>query len=287
MREYRNAVMDNRRWSRFESRPGDIFICTPAKCGTTWTQTIVGNLLWPDGALPAPIMALSPWIEAQFIPVDAMIPMLEAQTNRRFMKSHTAADGIPWFDDAKYVAVGRDGRDAFMSLVNHVQRLRGTDEMNARAREEGIPELPEFDGDIHAFFDKWLADDDNFFHIIASYWERRAQPNLLLVHFNDLKRDLSGEMRRIAEFLDIDVPESLWSDVVARCTFESMRGNSEKVGPFEVMFEGGAEGFLFKGTNGRWRDVLTPAELARYHQRASACLPEAAQHWLEHGRNAG
>ncbi len=46
------------------------------------------------------------------MPADVMHPMLEAQTHRRFMKSHTAADGIPFFDDAKYIVVGRDGLDA-------------------------------------------------------------------------------------------------------------------------------------------------------------------------------
>jgi aryl sulfotransferase len=287
MREYRNAIMDNGRWSRFEPRADDVFVCTPAKCGTTWTQTIVGNLLWPAGDLPGPVMVVSPWIEAEFIPAEAMFPMLAAQTHRRFMKSHTAADGIPWFDDAKYIAVARDGRDAFMSLVNHVQRLRGMDELNAKAKAAGVPELPSFDGDIHAFFDDWLADEDSFFHIVASYWGRRAEPNLLLVHFNDLKQDLSGEMRRIAEFLEVEVPDSLWDGVVERCTFEAMRGDAEKIGPFDLMFEGGAKGFLFKGTNGRWRDVLTEDELRRYHQRASECLPEEALRWLEGGRTAG
>ena len=286
MREYRTAVMDNRRWAQFKPRPDDVFVCTPAKCGTTWTQTIVGNLLWPGGVLPGPIFALSPWIEAEFIPAEPMFEMLEAQTHRRFMKSHTAADGIPWFDDAKYLFVGRDGRDAFMSLVNHVQRLKNVDELNAKARDAGIPELPAFDGDVHTFFDHWLADDDHFLHIIATHWERRGQPNVLLVHFNDLKNDLSAEMRRIAAFLGIPVPEAQWDDVVDRCTFESMRGDPEKIGPLDIMFEGGVKGFLFKGTNGRWRDVLTEDELARYQERANACLPAEAVAWLEHGRNA-
>jgi len=284
MRRYHTAIMDNRRWAQFKSRPDDIFVCTPAKCGTTWTQTIIANLLWPAGDIPGPIMMLSPWIEAEFIPVEDMHPMLEAQTHRRFMKSHTAADGIPFFDDAKYVVVGRDGRDAFMSLCNHVERLKGTDELNAKARAAGIPEMPEYYGDIHAFFDKWVADEDHFFHIIATYWARRQQSNMLFVHYHDLKADLSGEMHRIADFLEIDVPEALWEDVVDRCTFESMRESGDKVGPFDILFEGGVKGFIFKGTNGRWRDVLTSEEVAHYQKRASECLPAEAVDWLEHGR---
>ena len=31
-----------------------------------------------------------------------------------------------------------------------------------------------------------------------------------------------------------------------------------------MVFENGADSFFHKGTNGRWRDVLTPAQLDRY-----------------------
>ncbi len=284
MREYHTAIMDTGRWAQFKPRPDDIFVCTPAKCGTTWTQTIVANLLWPKGDLPGPIMTWSPWIEAKFMPVEIMHPMLEAQTHRRVMKTHTPADGIPFFEDAKYIVVGRDGRDAFMSLTNHVERMKGIDDLNAKAREDGVPELQQYDGDPHTFFDRWLDDEDQFFHIIATYWERRSQSNLLFVHYNDLKADLSAEMHRIADFLAIDVPASHWDGVVDRCTFESMRENEDMLGPLDVIFEGGTKGFIFKGTNGRWRDVLTSAEVARYQQRASELLPREATHWLEQGR---
>ncbi len=107
------------------------------------------------------------------------------------------------------------------------------------------------------------------------------------MHFADLKSDLDGEMRRIAEFLDIEVDAALWPAVVERCTFEGMRGRAEEIGDFSQMFEGGAEGFLFKGTNGRWRDVLTDEEVAAYERRAAEALPEAAARWLEGGRHAG
>ncbi len=286
MREYRTAVFDNRRWQGFKPRPDDIFVCTPAKCGTTWTQAIIASLLYPNGDAPASVNTLSPWIEAKFIPADEMHEALEAQTQRRFMKSHTAADGIPWFDDAKYIVVGRDGRDVFMSMCNHLQRMKRIAEMNERALADGVPPMPEFDGDFHAFFPTWLSQDDILFHIIETYWQRREQPNVLLVHFQDLKSDLEGEMRRIAEFLDIEFDAALWPAVVERCTFDGMRGRAEEIGEFDRLFEGGIEGFLFKGTNGRWRDVLTDEEVVAYERRVSEMLPEAAARWLEGGRHA-
>ncbi|MFT7245141.1 MAG: aryl sulfotransferase [Candidatus Azotimanducaceae bacterium] len=284
MQTYKNAVMDNARWAGFESRPGDIFVCTPAKCGTTWTQMIVANLLWPDGEFPAPIVnGISPWIEAKFMPVDALHEMLRAQQHRRAMKSHTPADGIPWFDDAKYITVARDGRDAFMSWCNHMSRMKMTEMLNEQAAKEGIAEMKSFDGvDYKGYFHEWL-EENNFFDVVASYWARRGQSNLLFVHFNNLKADLEQEMRRIARFLNIELEESQWPAVVERCTFEGMRSADKKVGDFDAAFEGGIEGFVYKGTNGRWHDVLDKDDLAAYQRKVKEALPEDAAHWVESG----
>jgi aryl sulfotransferase len=286
MRRYRSAVMDNARWQGFEPRPDDIFVCTPSKCGTTWMQTLVASLLWPDGNLPGPVLTISPWIEGKaFMPADEMHAMLKAQTFRRAMKSHSPADAIPWFADAKYVTVARDGRDAFMSWCNHVSRMKFIDVVNERAIKEGVPPMTKFDGDYHRYFRTWL-DNNNFFDIVASYWARRGEPNLLFVHYNDMKGDLALEMRRVAEFLDIEVPESKWPAVVERCTFEAMRQSGKTITDFDRGFEGGTEGFLFKGTNGRWREVLDDDDLALYRQRLERALPADAVRWVEGGRQA-
>ena len=288
LRPYRSAVDDNRRWAGFTPRPDDIFVCTPAKCGTTWTQAIVASLLWPDGDAPGPVVSISPWLEAQFDPIEDVLARLEAQRHRRFIKTHTPADGIPFFPDAKYVFVARDGRDAFMSMCNHMERFRDDvrEELNARIEGEGVMPMPGWTGDVHGFFAVWLPAMGMLEHV-AGFWERRKQPNLLLVHYNDLKADLSGEMRRIARFLDIEVPEGKWPAVVERCTFESMKARGSEIGEFERVFEGGADGFIFKGTNGRWRDVLTADEVGAYARRVAELLPPAGGAWLEGGRRGG
>lgn len=285
---YRSAVSDNRRWSGFVPRPGDIFVCTPAKCGTTWTQTIVASLLWPDGDVPGPVVRISPWLEALFDPVDEVLARLDAQTHRRFIKTHTPADGIPFFGDARYVFVARDGRDAFMSMCNHLQRFRDDvrEDLNARIDDESVMPMPAWTGDVHGFFAVWLPAMGMLEHV-KSFWERRHQPNLLLVHYNDLKADLPGEMRRTAEFLGIEVPPEKWPEAVERCTFESMRARGAQIGDFERIFRGGAESFIFKGTNGRWRDVLTEEEVRSYRRRVAELLPPAGADWLEHGRRGG
>ena len=281
MKPYKSAVADNSRWEGFQPRAGDIFVCTPPKCGTTWTQTIVANLIFPDGNLPAPVMMLSPWIEAKMMmPADEMHAHLAAQQHRRVMKSHTPADGIPWFDDARYIVVCRDGRDAFMSMQNHMARLKHKEQLNAQASKEDIPPLQTLDGDVHDQFAAWMENDELFFGFMASYWARKTEPNLLFVHYSDLKSDLEGEMRRIAAFLDIEIDEDLWPEVVERCTFEYMRNHDEMVGDMSIAFEGGTKGFIFKGTNGRWKNLLNADDIAAYQTRLETMLPKDAVAWI-------
>jgi len=288
-REYRGVVSDNLRWNQFVARPGDIFVCTPPKCGTTWMQTIVTSLLFPEGDAPGSVWAISPWIDARFEPIDVVAARLEAQTHRRAIKTHTAADGIPWYPAASYIVVGRDGRDAFMSFLNHMRNLRPEMimELAISASQEGI-DLGE-DGpppvdDVHEFF-TWCTDNPMWFEHVASFWSHSGEPNVLFVHFNDMKADLDAQMRRVAAFLDIEVDEERWPDVVNRCTFESMKARSDEISDFAV-FVGGADTFLYKGSNGRWRDVLTIDELAVFDRRSQELLPPDAIAWTTSGESA-
>ncbi len=50
---------------------------------------------------------------------------------------------------------------------------------------------------------------------------------------------------------------------------------------------GGAESFIFKGTNGRWREVLTSQEIEAYAKRVAELLAPAGSAWLEAGRRGG
>jgi aryl sulfotransferase len=286
---YRSVIGDNWRWAAFEHRRDDIFICTPPKCGTTWMQTIVTSLIFEGADLPAPVVALSPWLEMRAFPIDEILDGLSRQQHRRCIKSHTPADGIPWFDESRYIVVGRDGRDVFMSFLNHMRAMRKDRLMEATqsAIAEGIDvgPPPPID-DLHEFYDYWLT-DGSFFHFIDTYWQRRKQDNVLFVHFNDLKADLEGQMRRVAAFLGVDIDESLWAHLTERCTFASMKARADEIGPFEIMFEGGAESFLYKGTNDRWRDVLTADELTAFEARAQELLEPEARAWLSGEQVAG
>ena len=119
-RVYQNHHLDSTRWASFEHRPDDIVISTSYKAGTTWTQRIVSLLIFGLEPLPADLGTLSPWVDARWSGPEATTnETLSAQTHRRFVKSHLPLDAIPYWEDVRYIAVGRDSRDVFMSVFNH------------------------------------------------------------------------------------------------------------------------------------------------------------------------
>ena len=135
-REYRTWIVDSRRWRHYAPRPDDIVIATYPKCGTTWMQRIVSLLVFQTTE-PIPITQISSWIDRRFPQsIEAAVAQIEAQKHRRFLKSHLPFDGLPFYDDVKYIHVARDGRDACMSFHNHGRSF--TDQMIDALNKSGL-----------------------------------------------------------------------------------------------------------------------------------------------------
>jgi aryl sulfotransferase len=287
-RELQNWICDSTRWNDFEFRRDDIVISTWSKAGTTWLQQIVGQLLFP-GVLDLPVMDLAPWVDMRVIPKEEIVRALGAQTHRRFMKTHLPVDALVFSPEAKYIYAARDGRDVLLSWYHHHASFsqEAYDMINNTPGLVG-PTLERPTADIRAYFHEWLDRDGfpvwSFWQHVQSWWDIRELDNVLLVHFASLKQDLAQEMRRIAEFLGIEVDAELWPSMVHHCTFEHMKRNAEALSPMlGAVFDGGAQSFVNKGTNGRWRDVLTSADIEKYERIANANLTPDCARWLATG----
>ncbi|MDD4962693.1 MAG: sulfotransferase domain-containing protein [Gallionella sp.] len=294
--EIRSRVYDAARWRDYKPRASDIVIATYAKCGTTWMQRIVSMLVFAS-AEPRALWETSLWPDARFGPPLAELDaMAEAQTHRRFLKTHLPLTSLPFYESVKYVHVARDGRDACMSLHNHLANfsqlaLSVMDDISMNDPLFGDP-FPRAATNPSEFFCDWINNrvidehpEFSYFGFEQSYWEERQRPNVLLVHYNDLKADRAGEMRRIAKFLDIDIPESLWPELVEAASFESMKRDGETLLAMSHDFwDGGPARFLHKGTNNRWHEVARSEDLAAYDAKIKeAFTPELAK-WAESGR---
>lgn len=289
-RELHNHHMDSTIWDRFAFRDDDIIIATYAKAGTTWMQQIVGQLVFA-GAEDVPIHEISPWLDLRIMPPDTL-DQLEAQRHRRIVKTHLPLDALTFSPKARYIYVARDGRDVVWSLYNHHANANDLwyELLNETPGLVGPP-IGRPDPDIRAYFRAWLDEDGApfwpFWENIRTWWAARDLPNVRLVHFNALKADPEGEMRSIAQFLGCDIPEDRWPAIVEHCSFDYMKAHAADVAPLGgAIFDGGAEKFINKGVNGRWRDMLSPEESAAYEQRALAELGADCAQWLATGRVA-
>ncbi|MEM7541205.1 MAG: sulfotransferase domain-containing protein [Pseudomonadota bacterium] len=283
--ELQNHHMDSTRWDGFEYRDDDIVIGTWAKSGTTWLQQIVAQLIF-DGEEGIAVMDIAPWIDFRPAPIEDVLKMVAAQTHRRFLKTHLPADAIDIHDTVKYLYVARDGRDALWSWHNHHSGYGDTlyKALNDTPGRVGPP-IGEPKSDLVAYFHDWLDNDGfpiwPFFSNIQTWWDIREYDNVMLLHFNDLKGDLDGQMRKIADFLAIPIQESLWPSQVEHCTFDYMKKNASDVSPkLDANLKGGAQQFIYKGTNARWRGTLSETDLEKYDRVAAENLSPECARWL-------
>ena len=114
-RELHNHHFDSTIWNDLSFRDDDIVIRTYAKSGTTWMQQIIAQLLF-DGDPDLEVAGMSPWLDLRVPPKEVKLPFVEAQTHRRFLKTHLPIDALCFSAEAKYLYIARDGRDVVWSM---------------------------------------------------------------------------------------------------------------------------------------------------------------------------
>jgi aryl sulfotransferase len=300
-RRYQGFMADNSRWDRFTFRPDDVVISTPAKCGTTWMQTIVGMLLHDRVDLGAPISTISPWLDIQIRTDDEVLGLLARQTHRRFIKTHTPLDGVPLVEGVTYLTVTRHPLDAALSDFDHGENMRGDHVEALRVAASGEPpvidgqeEVPE---DVAEFL-RWFIDNhepptgsgphglEDYCHQVLTYWDARNEPNVLLFHYSDMWADLDGQMRRVSEALGVRVDERRWREYVDAASLDSMRSRATHTAPEadKDLWES-TERFFRVGGRREWASLLTVDELAHFDERLRLLAGDATE-WAVNGWGA-
>src|SRR5947209_2952841 len=245
-------------------------------------QRLVALLVFDGPALPAPMAKVSPWLDMQLASTEDVFRTLDAQTHRRFIKTHTPLDGLPFDESITYICLGRDPRDVAVSSRHHMRNMDVERFLATRAAAVGLEDLADLGRnepgppeplDDAAELRAWIDTESDVtvmtlaFTVghLLTFWEARNQPNVALFHYADLLTDLPGQLRRLSAVLGYDIDRQRAEDLAAEASFEAMKRQAEHVVPnTDIGLWHSTAGFLHRGTSGQWTDAFTDNDLARY-----------------------
>lgn len=231
----------------YEPRPEDVFVVTQMRCGTTWMQQIVyevvnrgqGNL---GDSGNGSLYAMSPWIDGTNSVSLEDAPLVGAPPTR-IIKSHLPASLCPYNERARYVYVTRHPVSCFASIVDYQRTLLGP-------LAPPVEVLAAWFCSERMYWSPWPAHVDG--------WWRLAQKrvNVLFIHFEEIKADPAAAVDRVAMFLERPLTVDERQQVLDRCSFEYMRAHQElfEMSP-PTMFSIGEGRFFASGAASRHTDV--------------------------------
>ncbi|XP_038065896.1 sulfotransferase 1C2-like [Patiria miniata] len=245
----------------FDVREDDCWVVTYPKAGTTWVQEIVSCVMH-DGNLQAVnerhTVFRVPYID-QTIPARARqwknmppIPKIVAEMpSPRVIKSHLPGQLLPpqlWQKHSKLVYVIRDPKDVIVSFF-HFEKM-----FDPEKAEKSFADLYERAMTGKVMYGAWW---DHYLY----FWKRRHEPNVLLLRFEDLKKDLRGNIERVSLFLGKNLSAAILDAITEHCTFSNMQKNPmtnmDTLYPHSIK-TGGT--FMRKGNVGGWKDWFTVAQ---------------------------
>jgi len=194
----------------YQPDPTDVFVVTPAKCGTTWMQQIVHGLRTRGSMDFDEITGVVPWIEmAKDMGIDIYKPQV---ANPRAFKTHKNLHDVP--KGGKYICVVRDPKDAMLSLYRFFEGW---------IFEKGSISIEEFALNFYIG-----TDGRGYWDHIQALWGRRNDPDVLPLCYENMKQDLSGTVEKVAEFMEIELDNELKDIVVTQSDFKFMNEHNHK-----------------------------------------------------------
>ena len=282
VRSYRGSTTDPLLWATWRPRKGDILVCTPPKCGTTWTQTILAMLVNGSSDLPEKVPVLSPWVDADLgVSADEVAATLAAQKGRRVVKTHTPADGFPIWDGVTVIAVYRHPLDIFFSLRKH--------EANKRVVKPDHPMTLPVPDSIRRFVNEPVDLDDFDKDTLASLALHYSEtvlsgryPRLNVLHYSDMLRDGHRTVQYLASAAGIEAGAELIDQVASATDFGAMKAKAVDYAPVGgTGYWKSDAGFFDSASSGKWEGKLSPAEIDLFNSRLAELVPdEKARTWL-------
>ncbi|XP_062993337.1 sulfotransferase 1C2-like [Elgaria multicarinata webbii] len=242
----------------FKARPDDLLISTYPKAGTTWIQEIV-DMIQHGGdrqkCARGPIYQRHPFIDLSPPNVPTGVEEAEAMPSPRTLKTHLPVQLLPpsfWEHNCKIIYVARNPKDNAVSYF-HFCRMN-----------QGMPEPGNWDQFLEDFLVGKITWGSWFDHV-RGWWEAKKRHPILYLFFEDMKEDPAREIRKVAQFLGLQLSDVVLNRTVEHTKFETMKANAMvnySTLPAFLMDQA-VSPFMRKGTVGDWKEHFTVAQSER------------------------
>ncbi|GIK06540.1 hypothetical protein Aspvir_002190 [Aspergillus viridinutans] len=222
------------------TRPTDICFVSYPKSGTTWLAYILVLL---TGKKKDSLETSYFWPESDRTFQGTAEDLAQLDDPRMF-KSHMPYDmtlGNPARSPCRYIYIARNPKDVCTSYYHF---------------ERNQPWSGFFDGGWDRWFEMFLngkVQRGDWFDHVLSWWEKRHQENVMFVKYEDLQKNFDSELRRIADFLLIEVDDAMINEIRDTVSFSNMKTNK-----FSSLVNRDCHSCFFrKGKVGTWREQFT------------------------------
>nr|ACO15185.1 Estrogen sulfotransferase, isoform 2 [Caligus clemensi] len=258
-----------------EIRPDDLFIISYPKAGTTWSQEMVWQLKqgvdFEGGKTAIPMRV--PFLEVESLvqrvegAPDKGVEFVKDMPSPRIVKSHLRAPYLPkdLLSNGKVIYVTRNPKDVCVSFYHHEMLLNNH----------------KYTGSFEQFADIFLEGKVAY----GSYWahlkfglEIKENSNVLFVRYEDMKKDICHEMKRVIDFMDWPEPsEEKMEALREHLNFSSCKKNPAlNFNPDgDINDQSNTRQFIRKGIVGDWKNFFSP-ELSKRFDEKMESYPDLA-----------
>ncbi|XP_046550454.1 sulfotransferase 1C2-like [Haliotis rubra] len=252
-------IADNlRNMKSFRLREDDILLCTYPKSGTHWTWEIL-NMIVAGKAEYTKHWQNSAWLEYR------TEEELETLASPRIFHTHLRPRQLPesvWKLGCKIVFVQRNPKDCVVSSFCQESSQMWTDDARDTVCFTGSW------SDFLSLYQDGCVVFGSIFDYILDWNKAAEQFNICQVQYEDMKKNCSKEIRRMAEYLDRPLPEKTYVEIAEACSFSNLKHANEKIKDqtYHFQWQQGTSGYFRKGKSGGWRNWFTVAQSERFNE---------------------